>query len=187
MMISEKYIKTMSEKYIKTISEKYIKTISEKYMYLIIQGVFLSWASPKKLKYGKPRLGESTLTQIVLDTLNLQPRLTFLYLDHSISKGKAWPYFGIEFFLQILCSFSSFLKQGNLRDDVLRKDTLPQTSRPLRCFDRFLDCAGKIKWKDLLFYVIFNLILQILVLTSWTTLSWNGFCQNFHLLPLCKA
>ena len=27
-----------------------------------IQGVFLRWASPKKLKYGKPRLGESTLT-----------------------------------------------------------------------------------------------------------------------------
>ena len=26
------------------------------------QGVFLHWASPKKLKYGKPRLGESTLT-----------------------------------------------------------------------------------------------------------------------------
>ena len=29
---------------------------------LIIQGVFLHWASPTKLKYGKPRLGESTLT-----------------------------------------------------------------------------------------------------------------------------
>ena len=28
----------------------------------IIQGVFLHWASPKKLKYGKPRLGDSTLT-----------------------------------------------------------------------------------------------------------------------------
>ena len=28
----------------------------------IIQGVFFHWASPKKLKYGKPRLGESTLT-----------------------------------------------------------------------------------------------------------------------------
>ena len=27
-----------------------------------IQGVFFHWASPKKLKYGKPRLGESTLT-----------------------------------------------------------------------------------------------------------------------------
>ena len=27
-----------------------------------IQGAFLNWASPKKLKYGKPRLGESTLT-----------------------------------------------------------------------------------------------------------------------------
>ena len=29
---------------------------------LIIQGVFLHWASRTKLKYGKPRLGESTLT-----------------------------------------------------------------------------------------------------------------------------
>ena len=27
-----------------------------------IQGVFLHWASPKKLKYGKPRLGDCTLT-----------------------------------------------------------------------------------------------------------------------------
>ena len=30
--------------------------------YLYIQGVFLHWASLKKFKYGKPRLGESTLT-----------------------------------------------------------------------------------------------------------------------------
>ena len=31
--------------------------------YAIIQGVFfLNWYPPKKLKYGKPRLGESTLT-----------------------------------------------------------------------------------------------------------------------------
>ena len=43
--------------------------------------------SPKKLKYGKPRLGESTWSQIGLDTPNLaqihltQPRLTFLYLE----------------------------------------------------------------------------------------------------------
>ena len=28
----------------------------------IIQGVFFNWYPPKKLKYGKPRLGESTLT-----------------------------------------------------------------------------------------------------------------------------
>ena len=27
-----------------------------------IQGVFFHWYPPKKLKYGKPRLGESTLT-----------------------------------------------------------------------------------------------------------------------------
>ena len=36
-----------------------------------IQGVFLNWYPPKKLKYGKPRLGESTLTYIGLDTPNL--------------------------------------------------------------------------------------------------------------------
>ena len=34
-------------------------------------GCFLHWASPKKLKYVKLRLGESTLTKIVLDTPNL--------------------------------------------------------------------------------------------------------------------
>ena len=27
-----------------------------------VQGVFFHWYPPKKLKYGKPRLGESTLT-----------------------------------------------------------------------------------------------------------------------------
>ena len=27
-----------------------------------LQGVFFNWYPPKKLKYGKPRLGESTLT-----------------------------------------------------------------------------------------------------------------------------
>ena len=36
-----------------------------------IQGVFFNWYPPKKLKYGKPRLGVSTLTKIVLDTPNL--------------------------------------------------------------------------------------------------------------------
>ena len=34
-------------------------------------GCFLHWASPKMLKYVKPRLGESTLTQIILDIPNL--------------------------------------------------------------------------------------------------------------------
>ena len=29
---------------------------------LDIQGVFFNWYPPKKLKYGKPRLGESTAT-----------------------------------------------------------------------------------------------------------------------------
>ena len=32
---------------------------------------FLHWYPPKKLKYGKPRLGECTLTSIGLDTPNL--------------------------------------------------------------------------------------------------------------------
>ena len=31
-------------------------------LYSTVQGVILHWASTKKLKYGKPRLGESTLT-----------------------------------------------------------------------------------------------------------------------------
>ena len=29
---------------------------------IYLQGVFFHWYPPKKLKYGKPRLGESTLT-----------------------------------------------------------------------------------------------------------------------------
>ena len=32
---------------------------------------FFNWYPPKKLKYGKPRLGVSTLTYIGLDTPNL--------------------------------------------------------------------------------------------------------------------
>ena len=36
-----------------------------------IQGVFFHWYPPKRLKYGKSRLGESTLTYIGLDTPNL--------------------------------------------------------------------------------------------------------------------
>ena len=40
-------------------------------LYLIHGVFFLHWAFPKKLKYGKPRLGESTLTKIDLDTPNL--------------------------------------------------------------------------------------------------------------------
>ena len=38
---------------------------------LHIQGVFFDLYLPKKLRYGKPMLGESTLTQIVLDTPSL--------------------------------------------------------------------------------------------------------------------
>ena len=38
---------------------------------LICTGCFFNWYPPKKLKYGKPRLGESTLTQNGLDTPNL--------------------------------------------------------------------------------------------------------------------
>ena len=42
--------------------------------------VFFHWYPPKKLKYGKPRLGESTLTQIGQDTPNLA-QINFLYLE----------------------------------------------------------------------------------------------------------
>ena len=45
-----------------------------------IQGVFFHWYPPKKSKYGKPRLGESTLTQIGLDTPNLA-QIKFLYFE----------------------------------------------------------------------------------------------------------
>ena len=31
---------------------------------LIVQGVFCDWCPPKKLKYGKPRLGESELRNV---------------------------------------------------------------------------------------------------------------------------
>ena len=44
---------------------------TEKVMLSIIQGVVFNWYPPKKLKYGKPRLGESTATEIGLDTPNL--------------------------------------------------------------------------------------------------------------------
>ena len=38
---------------------------------IFLQGDFFHWYPAKKLKYGKPRSGESTLTQIGLDTPNL--------------------------------------------------------------------------------------------------------------------
>ena len=38
---------------------------------VVVHGVFWDCRPPKKFKYGKPRLGESTLTKIVLDTPNL--------------------------------------------------------------------------------------------------------------------
>ena len=46
----------------------------------MIKDNFFHWVSPKKLRYGKPRLGESTLTYIVLDTpfWRTWPTLTFL-------------------------------------------------------------------------------------------------------------
>ena len=51
------------------------------HVFLHVQGVFLHWASPKRLKYGKPRLGESTLTQIAQDTPNLA-QINFSVLRH---------------------------------------------------------------------------------------------------------
>ena len=41
---------------------------SGRYIYRVI---FFNWYPPKKLKYGKPRLGESMLMSIGLDTPNL--------------------------------------------------------------------------------------------------------------------
>ena len=41
-----------------------------------IQGVFLHWASPKKLKYGKPRLGESYFLK--MEVLEVQTPPIFL-------------------------------------------------------------------------------------------------------------
>ena len=38
---------------------------------MIYRVILFYWYPPKKLNYGKPRLGESTLRQIVLDTPNL--------------------------------------------------------------------------------------------------------------------
>ena len=41
--------------------DQYIKLICINVLeYQYIQGVFFNWYPPKKLKYGKPRLGEST-------------------------------------------------------------------------------------------------------------------------------
>ena len=37
-------------------------TVSQHCLSQDLQGVFFNWYPPKKLKYGKPRLGESTLT-----------------------------------------------------------------------------------------------------------------------------
>ena len=44
---------------------------------------FLQWASPKKLKYGKLRLGETVLMQTVLDT----PDLTYINLSVLLEEG----------------------------------------------------------------------------------------------------
>ena len=37
-----------------------MRRIRDGYMYTYIQGVFFNWYPPKKLKYGKPKLGESS-------------------------------------------------------------------------------------------------------------------------------
>ena len=38
------------------------KLVAESEHLIYIQGDFFQWYPPKKLEYGKPRLGESTLT-----------------------------------------------------------------------------------------------------------------------------
>ena len=53
------------------ISGKHCNTNVCQTVLCIDTGCFFKLVPPKKLKYGKPRLGESTLTQIVLDTPNL--------------------------------------------------------------------------------------------------------------------
>ena len=63
----------------------------------------LSPITPKKLKYVKPRLGESTLTYIVVDTPNLA-YINFFVLkkvqNHNILVNKIW-----FFSLTIWCGF----------------------------------------------------------------------------------
>ena len=44
----------------------------------IIQGVFLHWASPKKLKYGKSRLGESDTPNLAY--INFFVHRTFMWV-----------------------------------------------------------------------------------------------------------
>ena len=44
-------------------------SLALQYRRSILYRVFFNWYPPKK--YGKPRLGESTLTKIILDTPNL--------------------------------------------------------------------------------------------------------------------
>ena len=51
---------TEKEKQIKLVNR--IKITKEGHYSIIIQGVFFNWYPPKKLKYGKPRLGVSRLT-----------------------------------------------------------------------------------------------------------------------------
>ena len=51
-----------------------------------LQGDFFHWYPPKNLKYGKPKLGESTLTQIVPDTREQSPQITPIHLKYLI-----WP------------------------------------------------------------------------------------------------
>ena len=42
------------------VDKNFLQNIDQRMM--ILQGDFFHWYPPKKLKYGKPRLGESTLT-----------------------------------------------------------------------------------------------------------------------------
>ena len=41
---------------------RFVRLSNIKFLQCHIQGDFFNWYPPKKLKYGKPRLGESTLT-----------------------------------------------------------------------------------------------------------------------------
>ena len=57
-------------------------------MCVIYRVICFHWYPPKKLKYGKPRLGESTLTYIGLDTPN-RNTLYVVYENIHVEKVKS--------------------------------------------------------------------------------------------------
>ena len=100
----------------------------------LIEDDFFHWASPKKLKYGKPRLGESTLTQIVLDIPNVtQINFSVLRTLRGGTSEKTTP-----------CIFSDSMdvKHQSWKDPDLKKGKgdLAQ-SKPRRAERIFVRCS----------------------------------------------